>query len=124
MPIERRHIMLSEAEVRHAVLSYRNVRPDFLPHGDLGQLSIQHAASDSGVRLAIGVVVTYGINRQTLTIEVADLDLIALLIRCCLENNIPIPKAGVKSADVIDGLLTLTIISDDGGSMSTVPAPV
>ena len=36
-------------------------------------------------------------------------DIIQMLVRCCVENNIPIPKRGAKRAALIDGALALII---------------
>ena len=112
MPIERRQIMLSESELLHAIQSYRRVRPSFLPNGDVNGLVLEPGTEKSSIRLAIGVTMMYGQTRQTIQIEPKDTDIVELLIRCCLENNIPIPRAGRKSAAVVDGMLTLLIYSE------------
>jgi hypothetical protein len=112
MPIERRQIMLSEPELLQAIQSYRRVHPDFLPHGELKELGLKPSA-DGGVHLIIDVSMIYGQARQIIRIEPVATDIIELLIRCCLENNIPIPRAGRKSAGIVDGMLTLVIRTDD-----------
>jgi hypothetical protein len=112
MPIERRQIMLSEPELLQAIQSYRRVHPDFLPHGELKELGLKPSA-DGGVHLIIDVSMIYGQARQIIRIEPVATDIIELLIRCCLENNIPIPRAGRKSASIVDGMLALIICSVD-----------
>jgi hypothetical protein len=72
------------------------------------------------VHLVVSVVMVYGQTRHTISIEIAEADIVHLLIRFCLENNIPIPKVGRKSAGIIDGMLALVIWS--GGDHADVPA--
>jgi len=112
MPIERRQIMLSEPELLQAIQSYRRVHPDFLPDGELNELGVKPSA-DGGVHLTIDVSMVYGQMRQVLRIEPVAKDIVELLVRCCLENNIPIPRAGRKSAGIVDGMLALIICTDD-----------
>jgi hypothetical protein len=112
MPIERRQIMLSEPELLQAIQSYRRMHPDFLPHGELKELGLKPSA-DGGVQLTIDVSMIYGQMRQIIRIEPVAKDIVERLVRCCLENNIPIPRAGRKSAGIVDGMLALIICTDD-----------
>jgi len=121
VPIELRQIMLSEKEVLQAIHVYRRARTDFLPHGDGVAFSLKPTAGDSLVHMTIQVDMIYGQTRQTISIETAEADVVDMLVRCCLENNIPIPKAGRKSASVVDGMLTLTIYSDDDSANVAAP---
>jgi hypothetical protein len=121
MPIERRQIMLSEAEVLHAVQIYRRVCPEFLPHGEVTGLTLVPKSDGGGVQLTIDFSMIYGKTRQTISIQAVETDVVDLLIRCCLENNIPIPRAGRKSATVMNGMLALIICSDD--DTAELPAP-
>ena len=121
MPIERRQIMLSESEVLHAIQIYHRTRPDFLPHGEVTGVTFRPTAEGNGVRLTISVGMIYGQTRQTINIEAEESDVVGLLIRCCLENNIPIPRIGRKSPGIIDGLLALIICSDDEGAKLGAP---
>jgi hypothetical protein len=120
MPIEQRQIMLSEAEVLQALESYRRTRTDFLPNGDVTGLALKPPPRDGSVHLVVSVVMVYGQTRHTISIEIAEADVVHLLIRFCLENNIPIPKIGRKSAGIIDGMLALVIWS--GGDNADVAA--
>jgi hypothetical protein len=112
MPIERRQIMLSEPELLQAIQSYRRMHPDFPPHGELKELGLKPSA-DGGVQLTIDVSMIYGQMRQIIRIEPVAKDIVERLVRCCLENNIPIPRAGRKSAGIVDGMLALIICTDD-----------
>ena len=113
MPIERRQIILSEKELLQAIRAYSRMRTDFLPHGEVIGFTLEPTARDGGVHLTVDVGMIYGQTRQTISIQTAEADIIELLIRCCLENNIPIPKIGRKSAGIIDGMLTLFIYFAD-----------
>jgi hypothetical protein len=123
MPIERRQITLSQTEVMQAIQSYRRTRADFLPHGEVTDFVLETAAGDGGVHLTINVGMVYGQTRQTISIETEDTDVVELLIRCCLENNIPIPKISRKSAGIIDGMLTLIICSTGDSLDAITPEP-
>jgi hypothetical protein len=112
MPIERRQILLSEAELLHAIEVFRHVRPDFLPHGDVSDCKMEPAGADGTAHITISVSMIYGETRQAIKITTKEADILELLIRCCLENNIPIPRAGSKSTGIVDGRLALMICSD------------
>jgi hypothetical protein len=122
MPSERRQIILSKNEVLQAIQAYRRTRTNFLPHGEVAGFTLKPAAGDSGVRLTVDVGMVYGQTRQTIAIEATEADVVDMMIRCCLENNIPIPKAGRKSAGVVDGMLALIIYSDDTSPGAATPA--
>lgn len=122
MPIERRQIILSEAEVLLAIESYRRTRSEFLPHGEVTGLALKPAPRDGGAQLAVNVGMVYGQTRHTIAIEAAEADIVHLLIRFCLENNIPIPKIGRKSAGIIDGMLALIIHSGVDTAETAAPA--
>jgi hypothetical protein len=123
MPIEQRQIMLSEAEVLQAIESYRRTRTDFLPNGEVTGLALKSPPRDGLVHLVVSVSMVYGQTRHTISIEIAEPDIVHLLIRFCLENNIPIPKLGRKSTGVIAGMLALIIHSgaDIADAASSVP---
>jgi hypothetical protein len=53
----------------------------------------------------------YGDGRQKMDVPLRDVDILGLLIRFLLENNVPIPRAGTKAAMVIDGNVALSIDS-------------
>ena len=56
-------------------------------------------------------------GERVLDVRLRDTSVLALLIRFCLENNVPIPKRGNKAVRLVDGLLTLVI---DYGSDPTL----
>jgi hypothetical protein len=121
MPIERRQIIFSEGEVLQAIESYRRTHTDFLPHGEVTGITLKPATGHVGVHLTISVGMIYGQTRHAVSIEAAEVAIVELLIRCCLENNIPIPKIGRKSAGVIDGMLMLSIASTSEAADGSVP---
>ena len=122
MPVERRQIILSEVEVLQAIESYRRTHAEFLPHGEVAGLTLKPTPGNSGVHLTVNVGMIYGQTRHAISIEVADADIVELLIRCCLENNIPIPKSSSKSAGVTDGMLTLIINSNSEHAGAVAPS--
>jgi hypothetical protein len=115
MPVERRQILLSDEELTHAVEAYRGVNPGFLPQGDLLQVKVGPGAGDhaaGAVAVAITIRMCYGQSQQEVDVPIREIDVMHLLIRFCLENNIPIPRLGTKSAALIDGTLALQIEYD------------
>ncbi len=113
--------MLAKSEVLQAIQAYRRTHPNFLPHGEVAGFTLKPGAGDGGVHLTVDVGMVYGQTRQTITIEATEADVVDMIIRCCLENNIPIPKAGRKSAGIMDGMLALIICSDDTGLGAASP---
>ncbi len=113
MPTEKRQIIFSKDEVMQALRAYRLTHHDFLPSGDVIEFTLKPTAGGGGVHLTVACNLIYGETRQTINIEVADADVVELLIRCCLENNIPIPRMGQKSANAVDGMLALIIRYDE-----------
>jgi len=111
VPIERRTISLLEDELRQAVEAFRRVTPDVLPAGALRAVRIE--GGDAAPVLTASVQA----GERVLDVRLRDTSVLALLIRFCLENNVPIPKRGNKAVRLVDGLLTLVI---DYGSDPTL----
>jgi hypothetical protein len=111
MPIEKRQILLSEDEVIHAIVAYRNVTPAFLPRGDILKLSVSPTTHDGpgGAEVTVTICMRYGSTEQMVDLKVDPADIVNLLIRFCLENNIPMPRQGTKATVLIDGMLALAI---------------
>jgi hypothetical protein len=109
MPIEQRKLIFSEDEVLQAIQSYARRRPDFLPQGRVLGFRPSPCPGGPAVGLTVAVEMTYGLTRQAIEVEAGETDVVELLIRCCLENNIPIPRTGAKRAAVEDGRLVLAV---------------
>ena len=103
MPIERRTISLLEDELRQAVEAFRRVTPDVLPAGALRAVRVEGSSTPPVVTVSVQAA------GHALDVRLRDASVLALLIRFCSENNVPIPKRGNKVVRVVDGLLTLVI---------------
>ena len=112
MPVERRHILLSTEETLHAIQSYARMRPQFLPHGQVLGFRLDEGDEESGIGLTVSVEVAYGATQAMLDVRATQPDIVELLIRCCLENNIPIPRSGAKTAAVVNEHLALIVRHD------------
>lgn len=108
MPRETRQIALSDDELLQAVQSYRRMQPNFLPQGPVLRTSFAHT-EELGTHLTVTVRMRYGASEQEIEVQVQETDLLAMLIRFCLENNIPVPRRGEKKAQLIDGAAVLHI---------------
>lgn len=115
MPLEKRQIILSENELLHALSAYRNVNTKFLPGGDILQVTIAARCADrpaEGVVVTVSIQMCYGDSQQKIDVPLRDADILSLLVRFCLENNVPIPRSGAKAAGAVDGKLALLIDYD------------
>ena len=108
MPRETRQIALSDDELLHAIQSYRRMQPNFLPHGPILRTSFART-EELGLHLTVAVRMRYGANEQEIEVRAQEADLLALLIRFCLENNVPVPRRGEKQARIVDGAAVLHI---------------
>lgn len=108
MPRETRQIALSDDELIQAIRSYRRMQPDFLPQGPVLRASFTRT-EDLDTRLTVAVRMRYGASEQEVEVQLQEADLLPLLVRFCLENNIPVPRRGEKKAQLIDGAAVLHI---------------
>lgn len=110
MPLERRHIILSAEEVLQAIASYRRTTPEFLPRGAILGFRLDEPEAPGGApALTVSVEMSYGRTQQVTELRAEGTDVVQMLVRCCVENNIPIPRRGAKRAALIDGALALLI---------------
>ena len=106
MPVERREIIFSTSEVFQAVNSYNRMKPDLLPQGIIQNVQVLEGEE---IKLRVTIEMSYGNGRQAVSIEVTAIDTVELLVRGCLENNIPIPRRATKVLRQIEGNLALVI---------------
>lgn len=109
MPTELRQIVLSADETMQAIQSYARMTTHFLPHGRVLGFQLEPVVPGGDVGLIISIEAVYGKTHAPLEIKADPADVAELLIRCCLENNIPIPRHSVKTAKAIDGQLALVV---------------
>ena len=113
MPIERRRVSLFEGEVRLAVESYRRATPEVLPAGPLQQVSITDVPGGAPA-MTVSVLMRYGSVEQLIEVRLNDDHVLALVVRFCVENNIPLPRTAKKTVVLQDGMLTLVFDFDRG----------
>lgn len=108
MPIELRRIILSTDELERAVNSYRRITNELLPDGDVDTISVNPDGT-----LQITVNMSYSTPSKRADFDINTDHVRDMLIRFCLENNIPIPRNGEKKPLEHEGRLVLQVrISD------------
>jgi hypothetical protein len=115
MPLEKRQLVLSDEELLHALSAYRNMSAAFLPQGEILRVSVAAepgSGPGDGAVVIVGIRMCYGSGQQEIDVPLRGTDILSLLVRFCLENNVPIPRAGTKAAGAIDGKLALMIEYD------------
>ncbi len=108
MPIERREIRLTEQELIHAIQAYGRQTPGVLPIGVLLGTDVADRTPDPP-RVTVAVRLAADPDQPPVDVRISDQSLFELLIRFCMEEGIPLPRAGTKTAWVMDGLVTLVI---------------
>lgn len=93
MALEIRRIILAQDEVLAALKSYRRTNPDFLPQGDIVECKV-----NPDVTLTAKLKMSYGKSEQIAEFPCDTATLTEILIRYCIENNVPIPRRGRKTA--------------------------
>jgi hypothetical protein len=104
MPRELRQIILARDEVIGAIDSYRRTSPQALPQGDV----LSYSANANG-GLRIGMKLSYGSTQQVLDIDLDGPQIVQLLAKFCIENNIMLPRNSEKSYKLVNDELILII---------------
>ena len=120
VPRELRKIIFTAEELVHAVKSYDRVTDGFLPPGEVRAVRVEQ---QGGVRLVVSLQLGTSRTVGAMTVDVPVEDVIELLIRACLENNIPIPRRADKFLAVVDGDLAMVmdIVDEDASGVPTQP---
>jgi len=104
MATEMRSIILSNAEFASSLNSFRRTHEDVLPNGEI----VSWAAADKqAMDITISIKGGSTVNQMVFTIE--NRQVIDILVRFCMENNIPVPRAGVKKWTARDSTISLSI---------------
>ena len=89
--------ILSAEEVLQAVNAYRRMMPEFLPRGPILGFRLDEPEAPGGTpALTVSVEMSYGRTQQVTELRAEGTDVVQMLVRCCVENNIPIPRRGAK----------------------------
>ena len=118
VPRELRKIIFTAEELVLAVKSYDRVTEKFLPPGEVRAVRVEQ---QGGVRLIVSLQLGTSRTIGATDIDVSPGDVIELLIRACLENNIPIPRRADKFLAVVDGDLAMVmdIVDEDASGVPT-----
>jgi hypothetical protein len=108
MPIERREIRLTDAELIQAMAAYARLTPGVLPDGQLLGMSASRSPAGAPIVTA-SVLLTAEPNGPPIEVRLAYESLFELLIRFCREEGIPMPRSGNKAAHVVGNSLYLVI---------------
>jgi hypothetical protein len=111
MPTEIRKILFSTEELLHAVQSYARMVPRFLPAGRVVGFE-PVLGEETGLGLTVQVEAGSGNVLTLVMVHAPQARLVEVLVRCCLENNIPIPRRGTKMAKLVEDRLALVIHYD------------
>ena len=102
MPREIRKIILDDEELIQALMSYRRVREDLLPPGQI--LSVKPDGKNDAV---IDIEFKFGPNERRDLFTLKNQKLVDALIRFCIENNIVVPRQGKRAAHHQNGFWIL-----------------
>lgn len=104
MAAELRFIILSDTDFRSAIQSFRRSHPGFLPDG-----AVERWTAVEDHTLELNVAVKGGASTNNVPFKIESHHVVEILVRFCMENNIPIPRAGRKCWIVKDGRIGLRI---------------
>lgn len=98
MTIERREIILTGNELPDAVRAHARSEPSFLPRGVITEVAVHTDEEPISITLRLE-----GAKRDADEVRIL-LDkekCVPILLRFCLEHNIPVPKSGRKLVKII-----------------------
>jgi hypothetical protein len=106
MPVEIREVILDQDELLQAIHSYTRTLPTKYPPG-----RVVASASRSTPE---GLLIEASINPpncgdQVITTQLTGDAPVEMLVRFCLENNIPVPRSGKKMVRAAESGMVLTI---------------
>ena len=102
MPLEVRRVSLSDAELHLAVDQYRDANPHGFPKGKLTSCQ----ATARGLEL---IFRSRDATRKVSQHSVSRSEAVRILIRFCLDQNIPMPRRGEKTFHVDNANASLEI---------------
>ena len=91
MATELRHIILSKSEFTSSLHSFRRTHEDFLPSGDI----VDWKAGDNGT-IDVTLCIKGGSTTYEMAFTIEPEQITDIIVRFCMENNIPVPRAGDK----------------------------
>ncbi|WP_138379444.1 hypothetical protein [Luteithermobacter gelatinilyticus] len=108
MPSEVRHIFFEEAELRRALVKYALVKGKTLLFDDIKSIIINNSGMVSATLMIKKII-----NEPPIRMEFSTAELAAALVLFCKETGVPLPKKGVKSLNVDEDRVYMTIILDE-----------
>ena len=109
MATEERFITLTDTEFADSLQSYRRTHPDFLPSGEV--VGWKPGKETKIIDVTMKIKGGSSINQMVFTIEAQDV--VEILTRFCIENNIPVPFVGIKEWSRREKGITLSIALRD-----------
>ncbi|WP_193173625.1 hypothetical protein [Nisaea nitritireducens] len=91
MPREIRTIILSDAELKGAIDSFRRVHKELLPPGTVHGIEAQPDGS-----ILIAIEMKFGPNIRNDSFILEQQHVVEAFVRFCIETNIIIPRSGTK----------------------------
>ena len=102
MPREVRFITFSEAEVVQAINAYSRITPGVLPDGEVVTIG-----GDDQSDFFVIMKTFYGQGFQEITVNLDSFHVVEMLVRYCIENNIPVARQAVKTYKVTENRVVL-----------------
>jgi hypothetical protein len=107
MPRELRKIYFNAVDLTHAIETFRNEKPQFLPLGKLFHVAVEPE------HLLVRIEMKYVDNTHHLDYKIDYDKLVEVLIALCIERRIPLPSAGQKTTYAEDDEVILEIVLAD-----------
>jgi hypothetical protein len=107
MPHELRKIFFNAVDLTHAIETFRNEKPQFLPQGKLFHVEVLPD------HLLVRIEMKYVDNTHLLDYNIDYDKLVEVLVGFCLEHRIPLPSAGGKTTYPENDEVVLEIVLSD-----------
>jgi hypothetical protein len=108
MPLEQRKIILSQYEVQQALDSFRRTSEYLMPTGRVKGFFLENTR-EKEPELIVSLECSDNPHQPVIDVTVKGHQLSGMLIKFCLENNIPIPRKSQRQCCLVDGKLALSI---------------
>lgn len=112
MATELRYITLSDEEFASSLHSFRRTHEDFLPNGEI----VDWKACDTGT-VDVKMNIKGGSTTNQMVFTIDQQQVVDILVRFCMENNVPVPLEGTKDWSMDEAGITLAI-SLEGGQLA------
>jgi hypothetical protein len=107
MVTEVRHIIFSSDELMQAVVEYCRASKTPLPAGDV--VGSKAAAGENGKSLEVTLIMRQPPDYEDEPVPIENKVVGAALLKHCITQKVPLPRAAGKSLELKDGSVALTL---------------